>query len=93
MNNRYDVKRFDGTKSVVLSTAGPLGGKNEFLAIAFILVGIICLIIGLIFFMKMKLSKGEFGGYGNNKNKWDQQIIKNYHRIKFYLITHLAFET
>lgn len=28
IKNYYDVDTFDGQKSIVLSTSGPLGGKN-----------------------------------------------------------------
>lgn len=32
---------FAGAKNIVLSTSGPFGGKNLFLSIAFIVVGVI----------------------------------------------------
>lgn len=60
INNIYDVHRFDGSKTIILSTAGPLGGKNNFLAIAYIIVGILNLIIAGIFVGKKKFNE-NFG--------------------------------
>ena len=44
----YDVSSFSGTKQVILSTVSIFGGKNNFLGIAYTLVGCSCLILGLI---------------------------------------------
>jgi len=49
IENNYDVSKISGHKSLIFSTTGPLGGKNIFLAIAFIVVGCICLLIAIIF--------------------------------------------
>jgi len=45
----YPVTQFSGTKSVIIATTSILGGKNPFLGIAYIVVGCICFIIGIIF--------------------------------------------
>ena len=45
----YPVTDFSGTKSVIIATTSILGGKNPFLGIAYIVVGCICFIIGIIF--------------------------------------------
>jgi hypothetical protein len=59
--DNYDVDAFDGTKRIILSNSGPLGGKNKFMEIVFYLVGSVFFVIALLFFIKKKVSKNEFG--------------------------------
>lgn len=54
----FEVTSFSGTKSIILSTTSILGGKNPFLGIAYITVGAICLIMGMVFlFIHVKCGK------------------------------------
>ena len=50
IQNNYDVSSFSGSKTFVLSTTNVLGGQNYFLAIAYMVVGCLCLVLAIIFF-------------------------------------------
>ncbi|RVD80629.1 uncharacterized protein DFL_008523 [Arthrobotrys flagrans] len=45
----FPVDLYGGTKSIVLSTRTVMGGKNPFLGIAYIVVGGLCVLLGVIF--------------------------------------------
>ena len=49
IDNNYDVTSFDGTKNFVLSTTNSLGGTNYFLAMAYLIVGSICVAFSILF--------------------------------------------
>ena len=59
INNNYNVSSFTGHKYFVISTTNLLGGQNYFLAICYIIVGALCLMFGIIFFI----------AYMNRKNQ------------------------
>ena len=61
--NNFDVSSFEGSKHFVLSTTNVLGGQNYFLAICYIIVGGLCLMFGIIFFIAYMGRKGQ-----NNQN-------------------------
>jgi hypothetical protein len=57
----FDVSKFKGTKSLVLTTTTWFGGKNDFLGTCFLVVGTICLIFGVGFFIKNGVSRRVLG--------------------------------
>ncbi len=52
----FDVTSFGGTKSIVISTVSFLGGKNPFLGTAYIVVGAVCVVLGLVFLVRQMVS-------------------------------------
>jgi hypothetical protein len=56
IQNRYNTYSFDGSKTVILSTANWLGGKNTFLGIAFLTVGCLSALLaaGFLLFRMLK---------------------------------------
>ena len=55
----FDVKKFKGKKYVILSNANMLGGKNDGLAICFIIVGILSIVIGITFLIWYFIKKNN----------------------------------
>lgn len=58
----YHVRGFSGRKKVVLSNVSWMGGKNEFLGIAYLVIGSLCLLMSLVMlivYAKFKFSDEE----------------------------------
>lgn len=58
----YPVLTFDGRKKVVLSNVSWMGGKNEFLGIAYLVIGSLCIVMSivmLIVYAKFKFPEEE----------------------------------
>ncbi|MED6157587.1 ALA-interacting subunit 3 [Stylosanthes scabra] len=49
LKNNYNTYSFSGKKKLVLSTTGWLGGKNDFLGIAYLTVGGLCFFLAMSF--------------------------------------------
>ena len=67
IQNNYPVSSFSGSKTFVLSTTNVLGGQNYFLAIAYMVVGCLCLVLAIIF----------FGVYLSKRNENKRQPAQN----------------
>lgn len=61
IRSNYPVSSFSGKKHVVLSTTTWIGGKNPFLGYAYIVVGAICLVLGVIFLIKHRIAPRKLG--------------------------------
>jgi hypothetical protein len=59
ITNNYSTKIFNGTKSVVLSTVNAFGGKNTFLGVSYIVVGGICILMAIGFFIGDRIQKDK----------------------------------
>ena len=57
LDNKFNAASYNATKYIVLSTVNQFGGKNMFLGISYIVIGGICLILSVVFFIGFKMHK------------------------------------
>ena len=57
VKNNYDALSYNSSKAIVLTTVNEFGGKNMFLGISYIVIGTICLILSVVFFIGFKIHK------------------------------------
>lgn len=55
----FPVESYSGTKSILISTRTVMGGKNDFLGIAYLVVGGLCILLGA-FFLATHLIKPRY---------------------------------
>ncbi|KXS19927.1 Lem3/Cdc50 [Gonapodya prolifera JEL478] len=63
IQSNFEVARFGGTKSVVISTVSLIGGKNTFLGVAYIVVGVVCWAFGLAFLARHLIRPRKLGDH------------------------------
>jgi len=61
VRSQFPVASFSGKKHVVLSTTTWIGGRNPFLGYAYIVVGAICFVLGVVFGIKHKVAPRKLG--------------------------------
>jgi len=72
IEENYNVSSFNGSKHFVLSTTNFLGGQNYFLAVCYIVVGALCIMFGIIFFIAYMGRKSQ-----NTQNNANFQPVRN----------------
>ncbi|KAK8531158.1 hypothetical protein V6N13_003451 [Hibiscus sabdariffa] len=60
IQNNYNTYSFGGKKKLVLSTTSWMGGKNDFLGIAYIVVGGLCLFLAVFFILLYVIKPSVF---------------------------------
>ncbi|KAF9111208.1 hypothetical protein BGX27_005238 [Mortierella sp. AM989] len=71
----YNVTSFGGTKSLVISTVSFMGGRNPFLGIAYIVVGVLCVVLGLLFTARHLYKPRRLGDH--TYLSWNQNAAPN----------------
>ncbi|KAL8462795.1 hypothetical protein ACS0TY_033713 [Phlomoides rotata] len=61
LKNNYNTYSFNGKKKLVLSTTSWLGGKNDFIGIAYLTVGGLCLSLAFAFILIYLIKPRELG--------------------------------
>jgi len=62
---RFPVREYAGTKSIVLSTRTVMGGRNPFLGIAYVVVGGLCIVLGVVFTARHLIKPRKLGDHTN----------------------------
>lgn len=61
VNANYEVQRFSGTKTLIVTTSNQFGGKNDYFGQAFLIVGIGNTIVAFLFALKHWLAPRKLG--------------------------------
>ncbi|KAG0070768.1 hypothetical protein BGZ89_012517 [Linnemannia elongata] len=75
INMNYNVTSYGGSKSIVISTVSFMGGRNPFLGIAYVVVGVICVVLGLVFTARHLYKPRRLGDH--TYLSWNQNAATN----------------
>ncbi|KAG0279236.1 hypothetical protein BGZ96_002018 [Linnemannia gamsii] len=75
INMNFNVTSYGGTKSIVISTVSFMGGRNPFLGIAYVVVGVICVVLGLVFTARHLYKPRRLGDH--TYLSWNQNAATN----------------
>ncbi len=63
ITDNFPVIEYGGTKSMVITTTSVIGGKNEFLGIAYLVVGGLCIFLGTLFTARHLIKPRKLGDH------------------------------
>ncbi|OLN85939.1 Meiotically up-regulated gene 89 protein [Colletotrichum chlorophyti] len=63
ITDNFPTTEYKGTKSIILTTRTIMGGKNPFLGIAYIVVGGMCILLGVIFTVTHLIKPRKLGDH------------------------------
>ncbi|KAI9247463.1 ligand-effect modulator 3 family [Phascolomyces articulosus] len=83
----FETLQYQGTKWIVLSNTTPLGGRNPYIGIAYLAIGGLCVLVGLVFTLAQLIKPRKLGdkdylswhkeGGGLPTNKRREKLEKN----------------
>lgn len=63
ITDNFPTLQYKGTKSMVISTRTVMGGRNNFLGIAYVVVGGVCILLGVLFTVTHLLKPRKLGDH------------------------------
>jgi hypothetical protein len=63
IEDHFPVKEYKGTKSIIITTRTVMGGKNPFLGITYVVVGGLCIVLGVIFTVTHLIKPRKLGDH------------------------------
>ncbi|KAI1850756.1 hypothetical protein JX265_004468 [Neoarthrinium moseri] len=61
--SEFPTTEYQGTKSIVITTTSPMGGKNPFLGILYVVVGGLCIVLGAVFTVTHLIKPRKLGDH------------------------------